>query len=421
MAFHRIVPEDDPEARRAKPDSAIMRILNHDYTGHPFQVQLSRSLAGRDHEVLHAYSASFQTPHGALKKRDTDPDNFHVLGIRLDQPFQKWSFLKRRKQEIEYGQLAAREIERWKPDIVLSGNTPTEAQKVIQRVCQTGNTRFVFWVQDLYSVAVQRILRKKLPGIGHAIGYVYMRMERDLLRKSDGIVLITEDFKPIMDQWGVDLNRAHVIHNWAPLDSVPLHPKSNPWSQERGLADKLCLLYSGTLGMKHNPDILLQLALHFKDNSRVRVVVVSEGPAPDWLKAKRDEHHLKNLLVLGWQPFEVLAEVLASADVLLAILEPDAGVFSVPSKVLTYLCAQRPLLLAVPSENLAAKIVEDHNAGFVVSPDDLSGFIRAADDLIGNEGLRHELACNARTCAETHFDIEKITDRFEEVFRQACS
>ena len=35
-----------------------MKIIVHDYAGHPFQVQLSRRLASRGHEVLHLYCAS---------------------------------------------------------------------------------------------------------------------------------------------------------------------------------------------------------------------------------------------------------------------------------------------------------------------------------------------------------------------------
>ena len=43
-----------------------LRILVSDYSGHPFQVQLSRELARRGHEVIHSYSAGFQTPKGNL-------------------------------------------------------------------------------------------------------------------------------------------------------------------------------------------------------------------------------------------------------------------------------------------------------------------------------------------------------------------
>jgi hypothetical protein len=50
-----------------------MRILVSDYSGHPFQVQLSRELARRGHSVTHTYSAGFQSPKGNLSVGDDDP------------------------------------------------------------------------------------------------------------------------------------------------------------------------------------------------------------------------------------------------------------------------------------------------------------------------------------------------------------
>ena len=75
-----------------------------------------------------------------------------------------------------------------------------------------------------------------------------------------------------------------------------------------------------------------------------------------------------NLRKYSLQPFERFPEVLASADILVAMIEPDAGDFSVPSKVLSYLCAGRPIVLAAPSSNLAASIVKEAGAGIVVEP-----------------------------------------------------
>ena len=44
-----------------------MRIFVHDYAGHPFQIELSRSLAARGHLVEHTYCSSLvTTPHGAV-------------------------------------------------------------------------------------------------------------------------------------------------------------------------------------------------------------------------------------------------------------------------------------------------------------------------------------------------------------------
>jgi glycosyltransferase involved in cell wall biosynthesis len=113
-------------------------------------------------------------------------------------------------------------------------------------------------------------------------------------------------------------------------------------------------------------------------------------------------------------------EVLASADILLATLESDAGQFAVPSKVLSYLCAGRPLLLAAPGTNLAASIVERSGGGVVVDPDRPQEWIDSARCLAGDAHLRASLGVSARRYAEREFEISCIAARFEEVLERAC-
>jgi glycosyltransferase involved in cell wall biosynthesis len=110
-------------------------------------------------------------------------------------------------------------------------------------------------------------------------------------------------------------------------------------------------------------------------------------------------------------------QVFASADVLVAILEPDSGVFCVPSKVLSYMCAARALLLAVPSENLSARIVKNNHAGLVVPPDNVADFLSSAERLYTNAELRRELGQAARKYAEKNFDFQRICDRFETILQ----
>jgi glycosyltransferase involved in cell wall biosynthesis len=213
--------------------------------------------------------------------------------------------------------------------------------------------------------------------------------------------------------------RIHAIHNWAPLEGLPMRPRDNAWSRAQGLGEGLRFVYSGTLSMRHNPALLLELARMLQQKSLGQLVVVSEGPGVDWLAAQAAAAKLITLKRLGFQPFDQLPDVLGSADVLVAILEPDAGVFCVPSKVLSYLCAGRPVLLAVPTENLAARIVVECGAGLVVDPTDLIGFTTAALQLAESPALRDRCGQAARHYADTHFDIERICDRFEHILRGA--
>lgn len=393
-----------------------MRILVHDFGGYAFVLPLSRMLAKRGHTVLHAFCASLQTtPRGPLRSQPDDPAGFEVKGLALGAPLEKYNYVKRWQQENEYGRLAVREVETFRPDVVIAANMPLDSQRRLVRACRKRNIRFVFWLQDLIGIATHRLLRRKIPVLGEAVGRYYLRLEQSLLQQSDAVVMITEDFRSILHDYGLSDTRLHVIENWAQLEHIPLREKGNAWAKAHDLSDKFCFVYSGTLGMKHNPDLLLQLALQFRDQEEVRVVVVSQGLGAEWLVQKKEEQGLDNLLLWGFQPFEELPDMLATADVLVAVLEPEAGAFSVPSKVLTYLCAARPVLLAMPPNNLAARIVKRIDAGVVVSPSDTAVFLAAAKGLLDDGERRAQQGQHARRYAEQTFDIETITNAFERV------
>jgi glycosyltransferase involved in cell wall biosynthesis len=395
-----------------------MRLLIHDYAGHPFQIQLSRELARRGHTVLHAFAGELQTPRGELTRREDDAPGFSVQEVAMDPDYakHKYSFRRRRSMEIAYGRSLAALITSWKPEAVLSSNTPTETQQPALVASKKCGARFLMWHQDFYSIAVDKLVRKKIPVLGALIGKYYRRLERRQLQESDHIVAITADFVPIMErEFGVPPSKISVIPNWAPIDTLPALPKDNEWSRTNNLHDRFVFLYTGTLGMKHNPDLLLQLALQCRAEPQAEVVVISEGIGAEWLRERIKEHSLTNLRLLPYQPFSVLPQVLAAGDVLLAVLEEDAGVFSVPSKVLTYLCAARPLLLAVPSVNLAARIIQEEQAGLTVPPSGTAAFLEAARRLRSDAAASEAMAVRARAYAEKHFTISTIGDRFEKL------
>ncbi|HET6519278.1 MAG TPA: glycosyltransferase family 4 protein, partial [Geminicoccaceae bacterium] len=344
-----------------------------------------------------------------------DPETFKVEGLSLGEPFAKGAFIRRRAQELAYGRRVAARMEAFAPDVVLSANTPLEVQEILFHTARRVDARFISWIQDFYSVAVSTLLTKKFGLFGRMVGLYYNYIEKKLLGGCDEVIYITEDFIDITRGWNIPPEKCHVIENWAPLSELRLQPRDNGWAHRHGLADKFCILYSGTLGLKHNPELLVRLAESFRGHEQVRVVAVSQGPGRAVLERHRDRLGLENLLVLDIQPYEELPQVLATGDLLVAIIEGDAGVFAVPSKVLTYLCAARPLLLAVPKRNLAARTVVRARAGLVAEANDVEGFVAAAHRLFHSATLRRTLAQNARSYAQRTFDIDTIADKFERI------
>jgi colanic acid biosynthesis glycosyl transferase WcaI len=394
-----------------------MRILVHDYAGHPFQVHLSQRLALRGHNVVHLYFQENPGPKASFKQPADETSGLRIQGINIGKGYDKTSLIKRRFNDREYGRLVASFIESDRPDVVISGNTPTEAQNQILKACSRMGIRFVFWLQDFYSIAVTVLLRRQIGMLGAPVSWYYRFLERHQLKNSDAVVAITDDFVPLAASLSGSKTKVTVIENWAAIDDFPLLPKINSWSIKQGCDSSINFVYSGTLGLKHKPDLLAQLAAqNWRDTS---VVVVAEGVGVQHLGLAQTRG-LRGLKLLPLQAAEDLPQVLASSDVLVATIDSASGRFAVPSKVQSYLCAGRPILLAAPRENLAARTVLRANAGIVVEPDNTQGFLAAAAKLRADYRLRAELGANGRAYAERTFNLERIADMFEEVLSGAA-
>ncbi len=396
-----------------------MRILVHDFAGHPFAVQLSRELARRGHAVLHLYSSVNRTPKGALAKQANDPPGLEIRPLAAGQDYRRNSFVQRWRDERAHGALLADAIRAWRPEIAIIGNTPLDVLAPAHPVIKEVGARFVFWVQDLLGIASHKILRTRLPIAGEIIGRFHIALEKRFARTADALVLITDDFTPILRGWGVPPERLHVIENWGPLGEITPRPRRNAWAEKNGLLDRHVFLYTGSMGLKHDPGLLVALARHLKGRADATVVVISEGRGADYLTVRKQEEGLDALRVLPFQSYGEMPDVLATGDVMLAVLGADAGVFSVPSKVLSYLCAGRPVLGAMPAENLAARMVRENGLGVVVAPDDERGFLAAADRLLADEDERARLGANAAAYAAGRFDMGRIGDAFERVLMAA--
>lgn len=387
-----------------------MKILIHDFAGHPFQMVLSRELAKRGHSVTHAYFAGDEGPKGDLRSESFDSGGqVTVEPIGQVGGYTKTDLPRRFLADLAYRRHVHTYLSAQNYDVIISGNTPLWVQGVLLRAARRMNAGFVYWCQDVYSVAVSQHLEARFGSLSHPFAWWLKRWDRRLMRASDHLVNITDKFSELTEAWGVPASRTTVIPNWGAISSLPMVQKNNAWSRDTlPNSERPRVLYSGTLGLKHNPGLIIdaakQLAMEF--------VVIGSGSGVDRIA----QAGLPNLCLLPLQPFDRMAEVLGSADVLVAVIEREAGEFSVPSKVLSYLCAGRPIVLAAPQNNLAASIVKSAGAGLVVEPEDAAGFTQAIQAIVSDPGKASIMGRSARDYAEQHFSVDRVSDRFEAVF-----
>lgn len=390
-----------------------MKILLHDYPGHAFPIQLSREFARLGHTVVHAFAEALESPRGGVLARSNDPANLRILPIATGSNMEKYSIIQRVFDERRYGAALADAVNAEAPDLFITCTTPNDVLDML-RLRLPRNLRMIWWLQDIYSVGIKNILNRRLPLAGTVAGAIYRAKEKRLANRADHIVVITPDFIPFLDTLGIPRSKITLIENWASIEDIVPLPRENAWKCEQGLSGKRVVLYSGTLGLKHNPALLSNIALHYQAQKRdeVAVVVATQGLGAEFLGKDIKNRDIRNLKLLPWQPYERLPEMLSSADILTAIIEPDAGLFSVPSKILSCFCAGRPVVASIPSDNLAAQTIERSRSGLVVEPGDESGFIACLDRLLNDPAHAAALGRNGRTYAEATFDITKIAGRF---------
>ena len=212
-----------------------------------------------------------------------------------------------------------------------------------------------------------------------------------LLKASERVVISKSLAPPA--RWGIEVERIHHLPNWAALEEIPLLPKDNAWARAQGLADQFVFLFSGVLGLKHDATPFLALAQSFAKDPGVRVVVVAEGPFAEQLRSLAAAYHLDNLVILPYQPAAVYPMMLAAADVLMTVLSPAASTYSVPSRVYSYMCAARPLLLSIPQDNPIVNLVKNIEWGW--SWNRGPGWLADQHTHLSNRYNNHQMGVNA--------------------------
>jgi len=388
-----------------------VRIAVHDYGGYPFTLDLSQELARRGHVVLHLASADVAGPNGTIAAPADAHAGLMIEAVSTGRAFRRYAPLRRPVQEWRYGRVVAERVTRFNPRVVLSANAPLLSQRALLRESLRHRRRFLYWFQDSYGLGVTQVLARRSRPAGFVIGGLAVALERRLLTRSDRVVAIAPALGELARSWGVAASSLEVISNWAPIGPRDDGRPAPSGSSMAELPDRPFLLYAGTLGLKHDVELLVAIATSLV--GRANLVVISQGLGRKQLERRQQELNLTNLVLSDFLPSAQLAATMAGAAALVAILRADASSFSVPSKVYAYLAAGRPVIAAIARENEAARFLRASGAGVCVEPDDAEGLAQAARRVLDDHQYATALAAAAEKYSAQQFSVGPIADRFE--------
>ena len=374
-----------------------MRIVVLDYSGHIPQADLARSLAKLGHNVRHMYCSDYISGRGAVEREETDPIDLEFLNISIKKDFNRYNPLERIKHELAIANIFWSKIQEFNPDHTIFSNVPLFAMSRLAKKMKKNNRPYLFWWQDVYSIAIGNAF-KKFGILTWPIRKYLISLEKKILRESHSVVAISPNFEPIFRSWKQDLRKFSMYPNWTPINLFP-NKQPSPANKNRKLA-----VYAGTLGLKHRPELLLQLAddSEFKETGGV-LIVVSQGYGREFLE--KPENKRQNIELYDFLPITELAQLFADASVLIAVLEPVASTFSVPSKIMTYLSAGKPIVASIDPNNASAKILKESGAGIVISPEAAAlEFCEAVTKIISNSQITISMSEAAKEYSQKYFD-----------------
>ena len=396
-----------PSIRHSAPSARVDRdrsehvLLLSDFGGHPFTTELANCLARRGTCITYTYCPSTISPKG-LAGAELD-----AVPVAAGMVFEKYRPAGRIWSEVRYGLALARVVWSRRPDTHVVCNMPLVSALVVWLLSIPLRVRFVVWFQDVQSGLAATSL-----GDGW-MSRALSLLETFVLRRAAHVIAISPELAEEAIRRGVASGRVSVMENWAPIERLPMLDPDTSWLREIARTTRPLFVYSGTLARKHEPSLLLDLARSIGGIGG-HLIVVTEGEGADVLRDAIDrDGTTENLTLLPYQPFDRLPEVLASADVLVVILEQEAGRFSVPSKTLSYLCAGRAVLGSIASSNAAARLLTSRaDAGLVAEPGDRQAFCTLAVQLAVDDELRRRLGANGRRFAEANFSEDATADAF---------
>jgi len=256
-----------------------------------------------------------------------------------------------------------------RPDVIYSNTWPIFATGILYAISRLRRIPIVISIQDVYP---ESIVSQGRLSSSNLLKRLLRWMDTRIARGCRAVIVISESFEKIYrDERGVNPARLHVVPNWIDSQSIfPSEPLSNTFRVRYDIPEHAFLcVYGGNVGMAAGVETIIESFRHLADLDNLYLLIAGEGS--NLAVCRELAQKTSNARILFHSPWrkDETAIVLGAADLLILPTRGLQSLASVPSKLISYMLAGRPVLaLASAGSDLAATI-ERVGCGWVVEPD----------------------------------------------------
>lgn len=303
----------------------------------------------------------------------------------------------------------------WRPDVILLTVPSLPVSVPAAILGYVYNCPLVLNVQDILPEAAVHVglLKNKL-----AIR-IFEALEQFAYRSANTVSVITNGFVDNLVGKGVPVDKIACIPNWVDVNFIRPRPKpGNFFRRTHQLQDKFVVLYSGNIALTQDLETVIRAAARLRHKPQIAFVIVGEPGALQNLQDFVATERADNVLLLPFQPREMLPQMLAAADVGLIVQKPNVVSFNMPSKTQVLLASGRPIIASVPLTGTAARAVKESGGGIVVPPQQPEALASAILDLYEHPDKAAALGQQGRKFAVRHYGFQQALTRYETLLAQ---
>jgi colanic acid biosynthesis glycosyl transferase WcaI len=301
-----------------------------------------------------------------------------------------------------------------KIDVIFCPSPPLTLGLSAYIISRLLGAQYIYNVQEIY------------PDFAINSGYLKNRLlikilysiEKFIYSKAKLITVIGRDMSQNIILKGIPKEKVIIIPNFVDTNFFHPMPKENQFRKEFNLDNKFVISYAGNIGPGQDIESFVKAAYLLRDISSIHFLLVGAGMLFDKIAKEIDILNLKNIILIGYQPYSKVPEIYAASD--LCFVPQDGNIVgnAIPSKIYRIMASGRPILSTTTEQSDLYKLIKESNCGFVCqpnSPEDLADQILSA---VQNKDNLIKMGMNARNYVEKYYSKENIAKRYQVIFNK---
>ena len=232
---------------------------------------------------------------------------------------------------------------------------------------------------------------------------------------ADNIIVLSTSMQCFLENKYPELKeKIKVIENWAVEDIISCEKQANDFAQQYNLDKVFTVLYSGNLGRLHDIETIAEAANILK-NTPIQFVFIGDGAKTKVVKQAIQSNKLKNILLLPYQPREILHLSLTACDLSLVSLIPGAESIVAPSKLYGMLAAGRGIIAISSANSYIDQLLTNSGCGINTPPNNPQHLANLINELASDSIKVKLMGEKSRQVYESKYTFKRALAEYEKL------